>query len=403
MSIAPSGSPIAPIHGLPSEILGQVFEYVVREVTTTLEHPEPGYLPTNQLSELHRVHYPERIAQVCRYWYSQATTQCSLWTFLALNSGLDLGPYSDVESYVRNRISKSGNYPLTVRIERPDDDYPIRAALKLAIGIDGSVAVRWKHLVVEGLTISLSEHLSYPMPSLESLDIDGATLDNEHRPHSLFPCVPSLTKLRRSDMCYHLIPHPMNLQITTLDLSESGDDLIPLLKEFPNVEWLRLYAAEMAQSDANPVFEMPRLTTLIFADPFDVHLLSQIDAPILLHLQVGHPSNPGRRIPASPEILTIPNPLDSVLSLTLASWEMNMGAKGMRRLFESLPSLVNVTMHNMESKKGLVQTLSCLDDPTLCPNLRVCNINGEDFDQRWVSMRVQGLFFSFLEFLFKAD
>lgn len=368
-----------PIDTLPNEVLSSIFQEVVREASTTTEYPEFGELPDLYLAELHTVQYPETLARVSTMWYSIVTADARLWSFLALNTLLDLGPYSDLESYAGNRVLKSKDCTLTIRIGSYDSFEDVRRALEIATGAQGIVALRWKSLSIYYLTEDLCSFFLYPTPALMHLDCE--IYPNCLTPRlsgTIFPFTPSLTSLRLSDSFCSLAHHRIHRQIKVLDLTLYKIALLPYLSEFPSLECLTLYVETDITEVIAESTNLPLLKTLIFSDPRDLCLISSLRLPALLHLQLGHRLNSIQNVDDHTRgvMLYLSTSLPSVRTLTFAGWHVEMGTTGMKDLIRALPGLEEFIAYDLSYGDGLYPKIfECFNDPMICPNLRICDMN----------------------------
>lgn len=235
------------------------------------------------------------------------------------------------------------------------------------------------------------------MPRLKHLDLSLGPDLTVDLLESIFPSTASLTSLRFRDHYVQLLSYRMDRQITTLDLYINSDGIWNRLLHFPNLKSLTVCATDGVEVEDIPKTPttLPFLRTLVIAHPSDAALLSGLQLPALFHLQVGLPLNLGSRTQAR-----VPHgafkclkPIPSVQILTVEGWNIGKVDITMLRLLKALPGLEEFTAHDVLSGGGIFPDV--FSDPTICPKLRVCDVNGRSLIEDLIELKNKGGSFGF--------
>lgn len=380
-----------PIHTLPLELLCLIFREVVRSVTSQ-DDPAVTGSQSHSPDEDEIVQYPELLLRVCTTWYNTAADP-RLWTFIAPSGRLQLGPYHRLASYVRNRVSKSADCGLTVRIYVGDSDLNVsRKAFEELVGPDGAVALRWESLMVDDVRPKVLPFLSYAMPRLRVLNIDGASIGGTN-PVSIgvFSYLPSLTTIRYYEAEIIHFNRTIREQITSLDISDSPSALVRRLGHFPNITHLTIYATSYTTfEDTSPIL-LSSLKEIVIMEESDFAVLNDLQLPAIDTLVV-HPRNTaatmGNKVPLS----TLTRPFPSLRKLTLFNIDFLGFADEMKGFLLSFPNLRTFALPGMTWVHGqLVDLFECMDDVGVLPELQHCDVDEENLGDLWVNARIQGM------------
>ncbi|KAL1758013.1 hypothetical protein FB107DRAFT_272442 [Schizophyllum commune] len=262
----------SPISRLVTDVLCEIFCFV---------RDEAGY----SLSDAHSYVLP--LAQTCRQWRSVALTQTSLWALINVSCGYILRPDFNYEarvaSAVRYHLDKSGEAPLTVRINLRSKSPAIRALF--------AELLRWRECEIDGMAVLGDEQAVAPQYlSLERL----VFCQNQGTAH--FERAPRLRS-------YHGPITEMRLpwaQLTCLTVTGRIDlharHLIDTLKLCTDLEFLSLHYAHVegpAPTDTSALTPvLPRLRELRLLSPYEraavteLRVLALIDAPALESFEI---------------------------------------------------------------------------------------------------------------------
>ncbi|KAJ3768577.1 hypothetical protein FB446DRAFT_751139 [Lentinula raphanica] len=262
---------LSPIHSLPLEILGLIFQYVccgkgARDVANYYFHPSTG--TSHCLERLPTFD----VRRVCIRWYRIVTSMPVLWTSFGID-GCD--PKS--QSLVRTFLERSRSNLIDFRLSDTS------AGIKFPPSPLIAHRNRWRHVSIAGTFLFLLDSFLAPLiecgetPSnLISLELKCFTLS----PHAFtFPIVlPSIKSLILSGLTLETPQYAM----TTLCLSKVNcNDVLSLLSLLPNIKSLQVDRITQDNSPASAPIVLKKLQNLTLKSPIDYNFLNWVRCPHL--------------------------------------------------------------------------------------------------------------------------
>lgn len=362
---------VPPIHTLPSELLGRIFWELIGIGREDYSSPKDPI-----------VQYPELLLRVCNYWAVTASGHARLWSFIRVDSSLGLGPYQTLDGYARNRVAKSGDCPLEISIYYRDTD--IDRALDAITGKDGSIALRWRTMGIAGLTTADIPFFAHETPELKDLYLGLFDLVHRHIGKHFFPCTPKLTTLSCKEAGLLLRDHQMNNAIVSLTLLDTETSLIWQLAFFPNIRRLTVAVIGIGASGSQNRVHLPKLEELVFPDAPDFPLVRWLHAPALRRIELGCMEL------GWVETLYVPEDMPSVATLIIWNLQLFGDRNEFRNLLLAFPNLTSLIMENVKwGLEDVTELLSCLDDVTICPALKVCAFDNDTLGNAWIEARTR--------------
>ncbi|KAJ3970175.1 hypothetical protein EV361DRAFT_299859 [Lentinula raphanica] len=310
---------LSPIHSLPLEILGLIFQYVccgkgATDVANYYFHPSTG--TSHRLERLPTFD----VRRVCIRWYRIVTSMPVLWTSFGIN-GCD--PKS--QSLVRTFLERSRSNLIDFRLSDTS------AGIKFPPSPLITHCNRWRHVSIAGTFLFLL--ISFLAPLIEcgetpsnliSLELKCFTLSS----HAFtFPIVrlPSIKSLVLSGLALDF--ETPQYAMTTLCLSKvNRNDVLSLLSLLPNIKSLQVDSIMQDNSPASArAIVLKKMQNLTLKSPIDDDFLISVRCPHLASLSLCN-SHPGFEDVRFESMISLLNQSEATLThLTLKNMLIHCG------------------------------------------------------------------------------